>query len=168
MAIGQSSDVYGFITQEKFLRGKNLSELEDLLGFQKGRLKEGAVILALKQLPAAEQFDFGGYTQVADHHFKEQFGNNSLVNKAQGETDSDHKARITKVKNVLIKSVWAETGPERLVKVKAVTPHDNNIHEDEQYPPGQGIPQWKLKAGIPARVVAEIHDYPSGIFRHFD
>jgi hypothetical protein len=168
MAIGQSSDVYGFITQEKFLRGKSLSELEDLLGFQKGRLADGAIILALKQLPAAEQFDFGGYTQVADHHFKEQFGNSSLTKKAQGETESDHKARIGKVKNTIIKTVWAETGPERLIKVKAVTPHNNNIQSDEQYPPGQGIPQWKLTAGIPARVVAEIYDYPNGLFRPFD
>jgi hypothetical protein len=55
-----------------------------------------------------------------------------------------------------------------LVKVKAITPHNNNIQNDEQYPPGQGIPQWKLISGIPARVVAEIYDYPSGIFRSFD
>jgi hypothetical protein len=168
MPVGQFTEVYGFITQEKFLRGKSLAELEDLLGFQTGRLAQGAVILALKQLPAPEQFTFGGYTQVADHHFKEQYGDNSILKQPQGENDRDYRTRILKIKNNIIKTVWAETGPERLVKVKAVTPHNNNIHLDDQYPPGQGIPQWKLIAGISARVVAEIYDYPSGLFRPFD
>lgn len=168
MPVGQFTEVYGFITQEKFLRGKSLAELENLLGFQTGRLAQGAVILALKQLPAPEQFIFGGYTQVAEHHFQEQYGDKSNLKQSQGENDRDYRTRILKIKNNIIKTVWAETGPERLVKVKAITPHNNNMHNDEQYPPGQGIPQWKLIAGISARVVAEIYDYPSGLFRPFD
>ena len=169
MPIGQSTDVYGFITQEKFLRNKSLAELERLLGFQTGRLAQGAIISYLKQLPSAEQFDFAGYTQVADQHFKEQFGNHSAIQKPdKGESEKDFNARILRIKNNIIQKIWAETGPERLVKVKAVTPHSNNITLDEQYPPGDGVPQWKLKVGIPARVVAEIYDYPSGIFRPVD
>jgi hypothetical protein len=50
MPVGQFTEVYGFITQEKFLRGKSLAELEDLLGFQTGRLAQGAVVLALSNL----------------------------------------------------------------------------------------------------------------------
>jgi hypothetical protein len=168
MIIGQTTHVYGYVTQLKYVQGKSLADLENLLGFQTGRLAQGAVILALKQLPAPEQFTFGGYTQVADHHFKEQYGDNSILKQPQGENDRDYRARILKIKTNIIKTVWAETGPERLVKVKAITPHNNNIQLDDQYPPGQGIPQWKLLAGISARVVAEIYDYPSGLFRPFD
>jgi hypothetical protein len=98
----------------------------------------------------------------------EQYGNNLILKQTQSENDRDYRTRILKIKNNIIKTVWAETGPERLVKVKAITPHNNNIHLDDQYPPGQGIPQWKLLAGISARVVAEIYDYPSGLFRPFD
>jgi hypothetical protein len=168
MPIGEYINVKGFVTQEKFINGKSLSELERILGFQAGRLNEGAVFYALKQLPMPEQFEFKGYTQVAEHHFTEQYGGSSFLNQDRNESKKDYDTRMLKVKNNIIKTVWAETGPERLIKVRAIKDHDSSLHDDTQYPPGSGVPQWKLIDYIRACAIAEIFDYPNGVFRPFD
>src|SRR4051812_48029791 len=69
MFLHQFISVRGCITQEKFIKGKSLAELERILGFQKDRLKAGIVVAALLQRPAKSQFELLGYTQVAEHKF---------------------------------------------------------------------------------------------------
>ena len=75
--IGDKIEIRGFVTQYKYLGGRTLFQMESLLGFQSGRLSNGAA--------------------------------------------------------------------------KA---HDPKLSDDIQYPPGQGIPQWKLTRPIPGRVAA--------------
>lgn len=43
-------EVRGCITQERYIKGRSLAELERLLGFQKGRLDNGIVVATLIQL----------------------------------------------------------------------------------------------------------------------
>lgn len=139
MKINELIEVRGCITQEHFLKGRSLPELERLLGFQKGRLGSGIVVATLIQLPNVNQFEFLGYTQVAEHKHK---------NIDPGEMD------VNKLKEMLMKDVFTLIGYKRLVKVIANTLHTEKIDNDTQYPPGQGIPQWKLTAALPARVIA--------------
>ena len=145
-----TTTVSGCITQEKFLKGRTLAEIERLLGFHRGRLKEGMIVTTLTQIPQVGQFEFGGYSQVASHHFQEQYGKVAF--------DKDM------MKRKLVAEVFKIHGPDRLVKVMANTRHDDALSLDEQYPPGQGIPQWNLTTKITARVIALINDYPNGRF----
>ena len=129
--------VKGCITQERYIKGKTLAELERLLGFQKGRLESGVVVAALIQLPAVNQFELLGYSQVAEHKF----------------SADDRKLDINKLKQMVVEETFTLVGNKRLIKVIANTRHNDAIENDLQYPPGLGIPQWKLTDRISARVL---------------
>ena len=138
MHLHEIIQVSGCITQEHFIKGKTLAELERLLGFQKGRLNDGCVVAVLIQTPMPNQFDFLGYSQVAEHRHN-------------GDALKDKD--VPKLKEMVIKEVFTLAGPKRLVKIKANTPHNSLLDNDTQYPPGLGVPQWKLTSRVSARVV---------------
>lgn len=135
--------VRGCITQEKYIKGRTLSELESILGFHAGRLAEGATVAALLQVPNKSQFNLLGYTQVAEHKISKE---------AFKGLDTD------KLKDLLLRETFTTVGVNRLVKVLAKTEHSKAMTDDEQYPPGWGVPQWKLTAEMPAQVIAELHN----------
>ena len=137
MNINEMIEVSGCITQERYIKGRSLPELERLLGFQKGRLDNGIVVATLIQLPNISQFQLLGYTQVAGHQFK---------------GIDPKKLDVNKLKEMVIKEAFTLVGNKRLVKIIANTPHNAKLDNDTQYPPGQGIPQWKLTTALPARV----------------
>jgi hypothetical protein len=142
MNLNEMIMVKGCITQEHFLRGRTLSEIERILGFHKGRLNEGMIVAALIELPSAHQFDLLGYTQVAEHRFK-----------GIDPAKLDEK----KLKEMVMKEAFTLSGYKRLVKVIANKPHDASMDDDTQYPPGLGVPQWKLTTRLPARVLKIIN-----------
>src|SRR5262245_1975223 len=106
MHLNDIIQIKGCITQEIFIKGKTLPEIERILGFQKGRLDKGIVVAALLQLPAVNQFELLGYSQVAEHKF----------NKAA--TDGLDK---NKLKDTLLRNTFTLSGNKRLVKVMANT-----------------------------------------------
>ena len=57
------------------------------------------------------------------------------------------------------------TGVERLVKVLATVRHDNSMDPDIQYPPGQGVPQWKVTVQIPGTVISEVSGAPGSRYQ---
>jgi hypothetical protein len=61
---GRVVAVSGFVTSEKFVRGKPLDQVERILGLLPGELKNGAVLLRLNVLPLPQQFELRGYTQT--------------------------------------------------------------------------------------------------------
>jgi len=136
MVVGQNIAVRGFVTKQKYLAGRSLLELESLLGFHAGRLATGATIAALDRFPQAREFETRGYSQVADHRHATPPGLDMAVIKR------------------LAMAAWAPGGPDRLVRVIAVTKHNADMEDDDQYPPGKGVPQWKLVESIPATVIA--------------
>ncbi len=138
MWVNKPIDVCGCITQEKYIKGKSLTEIERILGFSNGRLKSGIVVAALMKLPLVTQFELLGYTQVAEHRFN---------SKPQG-------LDVVKLKNMVLNNTFSLHGIDRLVKVIPNAGHRSGISNDVQYPPGQGVPQWKLIAQIPARIIA--------------
>jgi hypothetical protein len=137
MNINEMIEVRGCITQERYIKGRSLPELERLLGFAKGRLDKGIVVATLIQLPNINQFELLGYTQVAEHKFK---------------SIDPTKLDVAKLKKMVLREAFTLVGNKRLVKVIANTPHNAKVDNDTQYPPGQGIPQWKLTSPLPARV----------------
>jgi hypothetical protein len=144
--IGEVCIVRGCVTKEKFIRGRALADLEKLLGFSAGRLRQGIGVIRPCRLPAATEFDLGGYTQVAIHRHETPRGVVPAVLR-QNAHDS-----------------WTLRGPESLVKIVAFTPHNPELSDDFQYPPGGGIPQWVVKplARVPGVVVALVTGYPGG------
>src|SRR5690349_17336696 len=99
--------VKGCITQERYIKGKTLPELERLLGVQHGRLSNGAVVAVLLQVPNEKQFKLLGYSQVAEHRF------NGDVLKTLDEP---------KLKEMVINDTFTLVGNKRLVKVIPNTP----------------------------------------------
>ena len=138
MKLHEIIQVHGCITQEICIKGKTLPELERILGFQKGRLANGIVVATLIQLPTINQFELLGYTQVAEH----KFGSAAI-------RGLDTK----KLKEMVLRDVFTLVGPKRLVKIIPNTSHDKSLSSDIQYPPGRGVPQWKLTSSVSARVV---------------
>lgn len=139
----------GFITQEKFIRGRTLGELERILGFHKGRLAKGAKVVTLTLMPKIDDFELRGYSQVAGHHFQNQFGE-----------QMDH-LDMQKLKRMAMLT-WGLQGPNRLIKILPETRHDQALDSDQQYPPGLGIPQWLLTKKMPMTIIATCTDYPDG------
>jgi hypothetical protein len=139
MHINEDIEVKGCITQERYIMGKSLRELERILGFQKGRLDTGIVVAALTQLPGVHQFELLGYSQVAEHKFN---------------SDATKGLDVNKLKEMVRKDTFTILGNKRLVKVMANLPHNDKIENDIQYPPGLGVPQWKLTSRMPAKVIA--------------
>ncbi|CAN5898825.1 hypothetical protein BH11BAC4_BH11BAC4_14760 [soil metagenome] len=139
MFLNKIIDVKGCITQEKYVKGKSPGEIERILGFHSGRLSTGMVVAALSAIPTNDQFDLLGYTQVAEHRFD--------ASKLKG-------LEVNNLKDILRKTVFTRYGLNRLIKIRPNTSHQNSMSDDDQYPPGLGVPQWKLKALIPAKVIA--------------
>ncbi len=139
MFINKSIRVTGCITQEKYIKGKSLTEVERILGFHAGRLGEGMVVAALQQIPAKDQFELLGYTQVAEHRF-----NTSALK----GLDAD------KLKETVRQNTFSLHGVNRLVKILPNILHQPFMKDEDQYPPGSGVPQWKLTSPVYAIVVA--------------
>src|SRR5438477_12971267 len=144
MNIGDIVSISGCITQEKFIAGRTLAEIEKILGFHSGRLSGGVAVVALTQLTDMKQFDVAAYSNVATHRQKTPDGFNIEKLKAN--------ARATR----------AITGLDRLVKVLPPLRHDPNMDPDFQYPPGRGAPQWIMKVPLWGKVVGIVNDYPNG------
>lgn len=138
MAVRDHIEVRGYVTKEAFLVGRPLQAFERLLGFRAGRLAAGATIAKLDRLPQAHEFELAGYSMTAQHRFA-----------MPGGLDG------AKLKHLAISS-WTLAGGHRLVKVMPRAPHDPSMADDEQYPPGEGVPQWKLTARLPATITAEL------------
>ena len=147
MKVGDVDFVAGYITLDKFILGRTLEEMEQILGFRQGRFQQGIYVLALNRLPSQSEFQLAAYSMVAEHRFKMP-------------TDLN----IDKIKQNAAEA-WALAGANRLVKVRTVAPHDPKLDLDIQYPPGKGAPQWKLTARIPATCVAVITGYPGARYQ---
>lgn len=140
-------DAKGCFTQDKYLAGRSLREIEKRIGFREGRLSSGGYIVALTQLPIRGQFRCAGYTNVSLHNF---------------EMPKDLDPKILE-KNA--SEVWELTGPNRLVKVIPTIPHNPGLDPDEQYPHGDGIPQWDVLVKLPCFEAGKLSGYPEGIYR---
>lgn len=135
--IGDLTQVRGYVTQDKFLVGRSLGVIETYLGFHAGRLARGATFVKLTRLPRDDEFELAAYSMTAAHRHAIPPG-----------------LDIGKLKTLAL-SRWTLTGPDRLVKVMPGIAHDPGMADDDQYPPGSGVPQWRLTAFVDGCIVAE-------------
>lgn len=120
------------------------------MGFHRGRLKEGLSVYALLRLPEEKEYHIAGYSQVAGHHTEKQYGSN-----LQKRYDMKY---VTKN---LHQDVWITTGTNWLIKVRPVIMNNKFMNDDDQYPQGRGIPQWKLIQPISSVFIRRVNGYPS-------
>ena len=91
--------VKGFFTLERDLLNKNLFEMESLLGYQKGRLKQGADILILSPPTRATDFEVMGTTVFPGHKFENSPLQQSINSNSKKERDLSifRRQRLIKV-----------------------------------------------------------------------
>ena len=142
---GGKQQVAGCVTQQKFIAGRTLSEIEQILGFRAGRLAQGAVVVRLDQLPVLPQFDVAGYTNVDTGRKLDRSGLN-----------------VDRMKQNA-RSSWSLHGPDSLEKVIPLAAALGSPEVD--FPPGAGAPQWKLEEKIWGTVVAVLSAYPRERYR---
>jgi hypothetical protein len=142
LRLHQSISVDGYVTQHHFLRGQDARELERRVGYGAGRLKDGFYLLFLNRVPKPDEFELKGYSHLPG-------------GKPVGATD-DAEAHlkaghfdIEKLKLLLIKSKFTVSGSDRLAKILPFA-------DGSSYPPGSGIPQWRLTKKLPCIVAAVI------------
>ena len=99
MNAGDLIQISGCFGKDKYIAGRTLREVEDILGFHAGRLAQGMIVAALLDLPRLDQFELAAYSNVATHRHV-----------TPGGLD------ITRVKMNAMAS-WAVSGFDRLVKV---------------------------------------------------
>ena len=150
MNVGNVQFLSGCFTQEKFIAGRRLVDIERSIGFHAGRLSKGGIVFAFLGLPEIDQFEVAGYSMVATHRFVMSPGLDPK--KLKGDA----------------RKGWSLTGGDRLVKVRPAIMHDAGMNPDFQYPHALGIPQWVLKVALPAKVTAVLGDYPEGVYRPGD
>ncbi len=128
----------GFVTKALFLRGRTTNELEASLGYAKGRLDGGYWLLFLEQTPTPADFEFMGYSQMSGGvplgHLNSSGGLTAEQSLRAGGFD------MTRLKQKIIREVFRISGPERLAKVIPLDPAQGPT----PYPPGGGIPQWRI------------------------
>lgn len=139
---GEFIKARGFVTRLIFVINKSANDLEDAIGYHRGRLSKGWSLLLLKEKVAPSEIVLAGYSH---------FSGGRIGHPSRGgarETVEAHAGGfldLGRVKQSLAESFVLE-GPQRIVKVIPATAHDTAMPEPEQYPVGRGIPQWILTA----------------------
>jgi len=142
MNIGDKIEMKGFVTSEKYLLNQTLPEIEKRLGFQEGRLSEGATFLVAERIPQKGEFETRGYSQVAGH---KHVPLDKQINTEGHPLEGYNKDALqTRAQNAM--------SEDRLIKVVPKKEHNPNIKDDQQYPPGSGVPQWEVTSKIPFKV----------------
>jgi hypothetical protein len=152
--------VKGFITQKGFLIGKTPQQMERLLGLPPFSLQNGAGIYALLQLPRNHQFSLAkGYSQMAQDSKTAKSENQARFS----DKETEIEMRILKrspldYQKQMARNNWALEGNNCLVKVVGAS---KLSFSKENYPPGEGVPQWVLDEDMDAKLIASLnYDQP--------
>lgn len=158
MNVGEVKVLSGFFTRLNIVIGLTPTELEGRLGYHAGRLARGWWLLYLKESIAPGEFRLAGHSDSP--------GGETMTETPSGvpimaRIDEIVRARSTSIDErlgtgyFLIQRQLAEsfvlTGPNRIVKVVPVIPHNPATPAKEQYPRGQHAPQWILSSANPKR-----------------
>ncbi len=144
--VGAQFSRKGFFSKAIYARGVAPEEVEDRLGFHRGRLAAGWSLAVMEKLPGAADFEFAGYTHwsggVAQGHLPSPPDPRTAEQRLH-----DDGCDVERLKLRVIAEVFTLSGAHRLAKVIPAT-------EDGDYPQGTGVPQWRLVAPMPFRTLA--------------
>jgi len=164
--VGKQIEMSGFVTLQRFVQGRTLSDIENILGFRKGKFAKGVTVSAALELPEIDGFELAGYSQVAGHRTEEEYGK---INEPSGEDELDAYEKQKR----LAMGQWSLYGTSRLIKFSADIGHVGHPNaaidralNDYQYPPGRGVPQWNIlrEKALSFKVIARLEGYPDERF----
>ncbi len=120
MAIASYGTAMGYVTQEKYLYGKNSAQIEMLLGLRPGELSQLCSIYSISRLPTADEVEY---------KFSCAFPDGKTFDDAQAETMMQAREDFLDGANLYDRSMVPVT---------------------QYYPPGSAmVPQWKLTKPVP-------------------
>ncbi len=154
----------GCITRLHFVINRPGEQLEDILGYHRGRLKQGWALLLMTEPAGPNDYVFAGHTHFSGGRIGHPNGGDARLSaddslrQMLGLQGFDRmRARIAGEMTI--------SGPERIAKIIPAIGHDDDMSAPDQYPPGGGAPQWILTAEkdfIVAAVVPAGHFYRGG------
>ena len=163
--IGQVVPMAGCVTRLLDLLGREPNELEDIIGYHRGRLAQGYYIAVLKEPLRAGEFEYAGYTHLsggkigAPDPLKRPGVDAARPGVHQTLTNTVGAGGV----NALQQRTAAATPPlgtERLAKVLPKIMHDSAMDSDPskpvQYPVGSGIKQFILTTKKNFLIAAEV------------
>jgi hypothetical protein len=134
----------GFFTKAVFLRRQSTAELERRLGYAPGRLAQGWWLLFLERMPTPDDFEYMGYSYMSGGVTQGHLRPGAT---AEQELKSA-KFDVFGMKRRTILQIFRLSGSDRLAKVIPIAAESGPM----AYPPGSGVPQWKLVQPLPFRV----------------
>ncbi len=154
LQIGETLRIAGFFGKALFLRSQPSHEIERRLGYRAGRLQKGWYLLFLTQMPKPTDFEVAGYS-----HFSGGVPQGHLGKPPDPRTSEQRLSAegydLHKIKQGLIRQTFHLVGSDRLAKVIPVA-DEHRERGIPDYPPGSGVPQWKLVSPLNWRVAAAI------------
>jgi len=136
----------GTFTTLEVIYGKNMNQLENMLGFANGRFSKGIMVYAAKELPDISVFKFASTTQW---------------NTEQGIANMKGLNNNENIKSKYIQLL--QTNPQkRLVKVVPIL--DINHQIPFMYPSGTGVNQIKIEQEILCELISVLTYYPGAVF----
>lgn len=134
--------------------------LEDLVGFHRGRLKDGFQLLVLKERLLPTDFTFFGYTYMSGGKIGLP-SNSPAVEAARIKVEESLQGDVGASGVANLKQDYAASmtlqGPDRLVKIVPVTGHNPAMAPADQYPASRlGVMQLNLDVARTFFVAAEV------------
>lgn len=151
LSVGATLSLRGYVLLASHIRGRSPVQLEQVLGYRPARLNLGWYLLFLLDPVSASEFELHGYT-----HFSGGKARHSPLTAEQ-----DLRARgvdVDRIKGRQAVERFKTHGPDRVAKVVPVIEHS----DVETYPPGSGIPQWRLV--VPKRFKVKAFLAPGEIY----
>jgi len=139
----------GYFTMLKYLlRARSFEHLEDVTGYRRGRLSaKGLLIYRFLRLPEISEFEVRGSTITPEQKWNAEDGDGKIREAELAKTAAYHRnfkvPSFDDIQKQNARKTMAVAGDNTLVKLYPLDkqPIDGT---DEGYPPGHGIPQWRL------------------------
>ena len=162
LTIGQVIQSQGCVTRLLDVIGREPNELEDIIGYHRGRLAQGYYIAVLKDRLLPGEFEFAGYTHLSGGKIgapdpqKRPDTRPGVHQTLAGQVGA---GGIAKLQQQTVASI-PTTGVERLAKVLPKIMHSAAMETDPnlpvQYPVGSGIKQYILTVKKNFLIAAEV------------
>ena len=172
LSIGQIIQSAGCVTRLQDIIGREPNELEQLIGYHRGRLAQGYYIAVLKERLQPGEFNFAGYTHLSGGKYglpdpqKRQAVNDARINVHDNLRNNIGQSGIDAQQRQITAAIPL-TGVERLAKCMPKIMHSDAMEKDPslplQYPRGDGIKQYILTVKKNFLIAAEVD--PGGAIR---
>ncbi|MBA2919518.1 hypothetical protein GON01_10695 [Sphingomonas sp. MAH-20] len=154
-SIGVTDRFKGNFTKALYLRSIAPQELEQRLGYEAGRLREGWWLLFALEKPDFSNFEFGGYTYFSGSRIGDpKLGNGRPTVESELEKDLGGPAAVVNAKKAHLVGLRT-VGHDRLAKVIPVA-------SGTDYPVGKGIYQCNVPNPIRCEVASFVP--PGGMY----